>query len=71
MLHNIDHKKPGKHCHNCIHLEYWQGEVEEPEGWVCLKRNYNSVDDEGKHLRQLDSEKYRFKGKVCFEGVVV
>jgi len=64
---NWDHGIDGKHCHNCRFLEYAQGDTYDPEGWVCNKRDYDTVEQEDLHLNQLDNVDYRFKGKRCFE----
>ena len=70
MRHNIEHKREGKHCHNCKWLDYMQGDWGDPEGWGCNQRDYDTVEQETIHLRQLDNEDYRFKGKRCFEDKV-
>jgi hypothetical protein len=67
MKHNIDHKSSGKHCHNCKWLEWAEGDWGDPEGWVCNKRDYDTVEQETTHLNQMKRERYRFKGKKCFE----
>lgn len=66
MRHNIDHKKAGKHCHNCSNLEWGEGDTGDPSGWVCNARDYETLEQESTHLAQLDNEQYRFKGKQCF-----
>ena len=56
-----------RNCENCYFLEWGYGDVNDPEGFMCNKREYKTERDESKHLAQLDSEKYRKKSKVCFE----
>lgn len=56
-----------KHCHNCYYLEWAEGEESDPKGWACNKRDYNSWREEIEHLQLLNSEKYRFKSKRCFQ----
>ncbi len=57
-----------KHCHNCKHLEWVDGDVNDPEGWTCNKRQYRSEYDEHLHLYHLEREFYRIVSKRCFEG---
>ncbi len=71
MKHNIDFGKQGKHYHNCKQLEWFEGEWGDPSGWVCNARNYDTVEQENKHLNQLNTEDYRFKGKRCFESKAI
>ncbi len=54
-------------CHDCKGLEYATGDVGDTEGFCCNNRQYQRFKDEHKHLKQLDSEKYRLKGKSCCE----
>lgn len=56
-----------KNCMNCKHLEYVQGEVTDPSGNCCNKRNYKNSWEESKHLKQLESVEYLFKPKRCHE----
>lgn len=65
MRHNIDHKKSGKHCHNCKQLQWDEDDMGSNGGWCCDDRNYDTVAQESRHLMLLDTEKYRFKGKSC------
>jgi len=59
--------KTGKHCHNCAFLDWFEDSCYEQCGWMCNKRNYDTVKAESEHLRNLEREEYRFKGKKCFE----
>jgi hypothetical protein len=61
-----------KNCHNCIHLEYVSGDYNDPEGFVCHKRDYwsgrgDSWQKEKRHQKQLDGEEYRLRAKKCHE----
>jgi len=58
-----------KNCYNCEYLEWGYGDINDPEGWVCNKRSYDSDKQESAHLRQLESEAYRLMGKRCFVEV--
>lgn len=60
-------------CNNCKHLKWEFGDVSDPEGFVCLKREYgkhsgNDWKDEKIHLAKLECEHYREKSKKCFEA---
>ena len=57
-------------CNNCAHLDYYQADYEETggSGYCCVKRVYNTGQQEGKHLRQLELDSYRQKSKKCFEA---
>lgn len=52
-------------CHNCHYLEYGFGDVNDPEGFMCNKRDYKSDTEELKHISKLDSKKYRMRQKKC------
>lgn len=65
MRHHEIGYPPGKHCHNCEFLEYFEAE-ELTNGWICNSRQYNSVEEETKHLNLLEKLEYRLKGKRCF-----
>lgn len=60
-----------KNCENCKHLEWGFGDVGDPEGWCCLKRDYykygNYEKAESKHLKQLENDLYRKRPKKCCE----
>lgn len=60
----------GKNCHLCANLEWFEGGVYEESGWTCNGRDYTSSEQEAKHLSQLESADYRYKGKRCFESFV-
>lgn len=68
MRENVEHNRKGSHCHNCKHLEWGEGDVGDPSGWVCTARDYDCLEQESLHFAQLDNEQYRFKGKRCFES---
>ena len=68
MRHDKEHSKKGKHCHNCKYLEWGEGDVYCPSGWCCNRRDYDTVEQETKHLNQLEDVNYRFKGKRCFKA---
>jgi len=60
-----------KNCHNCKWLDYYQRDDyydNSPEGYFCNNREYPTEKSESKHLKQLENEKYREKGKVCHES---
>lgn len=67
MRQNMASPKPGKNCHNCRHLEWVSGDIGDPEGWCCNNRQYDTIEQESRHLAQLESESYRLKGKRCCE----
>ncbi len=67
MRHNEIGHPPGKHCHNCEFLEYFEGEDFSTGGFVCNSRNYDSTEEESRHLNLLDKLEYRLKGKRCFK----
>lgn len=56
-----------KNCMNCKHLEYVAGEITDPSGNCCNKKDYKNSWEESKHLKQLDSLEYLFKSKRCHE----
>lgn len=61
-----------KNCHNCEHLEWVDGDYFDGtnSGWCCNKRHDDmaSKGREDEFLLMLDSERYRLKGKRCFES---
>ena len=57
-------------CTNCKFLVWADGDIGDPVGFDCLKRNngeLTSVEESALHAR-LDREMYRQKAKVCFEA---
>ena len=60
-----------KNCTNCEYLEWAFGDTNDTEGFCCNKRDYfksgNWVDNESKHLGQLESKEYRDRPKKCHE----
>lgn len=56
-----------KNCMNCKHLEYVAGEVTDPSGNCCNKKDYKNSWEESKHLKNLQSMEYLFKSKRCYE----
>lgn len=56
-----------KNCENCVHLSYEHGDVNDPEGFTCLKRlNGSETQKQEADLhRKLDSKEYRLKSKRC------
>ena len=56
-----------KNCKNCIHLEWVNGDIGDPCGYVCNGRVYKSDKMEDIHLKQLDSKIYLEKSKKCCE----
>lgn len=58
-----------KNCNNCEYLEWGFGDMNDPEGFCCLKRYYNSPEEENKHLEQLENPDYREAAKKCCELV--
>lgn len=70
MSNEITKNKDGfvrKNCWNCQWLEYGFGDVGDPEGWVCEKKDlYN--EEESKMLSKMESDDYKNRAKVCFEA---
>ncbi len=58
-----------KSCYICKNLEWADGDIGDPEGFVCNNRNYRSELEESRHLLQLESQKYLTKGKSCCDPV--
>jgi len=58
-----------KNCHNCKHHDYYHARFDEyaSSGHYCNKRDYRSETEEGKHLYQMSSKKYREHPKKCCE----
>jgi len=56
-----------KNCDTCRHLELVFGDLNDPEGWCCNKREYPSEKAESDHLDQLDWDVYRARPKRCHE----
>lgn len=60
-----------KNCHNCVNLEYYEGneyDGEGPNGFFCAKRQANMTQDqESKFTTRLESERFRKAPKRCFE----
>lgn len=54
-----------KNCNNCENLEWGFGDVNDPEGWVCNRRDFYGP-DEKKMLDNMERDEYREKAKVCF-----
>ena len=54
-----------RNCYNCEHMEYGFGDVSDPEGWICNKKDLYGK-EEDKMIRNMGNSKYRFKSKVCF-----
>lgn len=54
-----------KHCHNCQHLGWEEGDNHDDCGFVCYIREYTSDEKESEHLRQLEFKKYRYAPKKC------
>jgi hypothetical protein len=59
-----------KNCENCVHLEWGFGDINDPEGWVCNAKEYNTNSEEKRHLDKLDDLNYRLKAKKCFEPFI-
>lgn len=53
-------------CHECDYLEWGYGDVNDPEGYICNKREYKSDEEESKHISKLKNKQYRMKAKSCF-----
>ena len=64
---DASHRK--KNCTNCVHLAYEDGDVNDPEGYTCLKRltGGESEKKEAELLLKLDSKEYRDRSKRCCE----
>lgn len=54
-----------KNCLNCKYLEWGFGDVGDPEGWMCNKRDYRTDKQEMDHLEKLDRKSYREQAKKC------
>jgi hypothetical protein len=57
-----------RNCHACIHLEWADGDIYDPDGFVCNKRQYKSDYEENRHLDKLEDEEYRSRYKSCWEA---
>ena len=56
-----------KNCHNCSQLEWGFGDVNDPEGWVCNRKDWSNPREEKDMLDKMERDEYREKAKVCFE----
>ncbi len=54
-------------CFNCEHLEWGFGDVGDPEGFVCNKREYKYDKQEDDHLRLMTHDRYLNFRKSCCE----
>lgn len=56
-----------KHCHNCKHLEWVDGDTDDCSGFICnkVRRNEPIELDDARTVR-MESEAYRMRAKVCF-----
>lgn len=41
--------------------------MNDPEGYVCLRKDFPSGREEDEMLYKMSKESYRLKGKVCHE----
>jgi len=55
-----------KNCNNCIHLGWEEGDVGDPAGFVCYKKDLYG-EAESKMLSNLERKNYREKAKKCCE----
>jgi len=65
------HRKCGlKSCLTCKHLEWVDGDVNDPSGFTCNKRLDEGLTEkqESNLLKKLESEKYLKLWKPCFEA---
>lgn len=62
-----------KNCDNCKHLKYFEADYEsfDSSGFYCEGRDYHKLTmsdgAEKRHLKQLESDKYREHSKKCSE----
>lgn len=55
-----------KNCFNCLHSEYASGDIGDPEGWICNKKDFQGK-EEKKMLKSMERESYLEKAKKCCE----
>lgn len=55
-----------KNCNNCSRLEYAYGDIGDPEGFICTRKDFSNEREEMEMLDKMDDEKYRNKSKRCF-----
>lgn len=57
--------KRNKHCKNCKHLEWIDGESFDPAGYICNGRSYRTDAEENEHLAKMEDDKYLEAPKKC------
>ena len=55
-----------KNCYNCRFMEWGDGDVGDPEGWICTRKDFSNPREESDMIEKMDTPAYRFKSKVCY-----
>lgn len=55
-----------KNCLNCRFMEWADGDVGDPEGWVCNRKHFNEKEEKDM-LEKMDSGSYQYRSKTCFK----
>lgn len=55
-----------KNCLNCEELEWAFGDVGDPEGFICNRKDWSNPKEEKDMLDKMNRDSYLEKSKKCF-----
>lgn len=59
-----------KNCHTCVYMTYEHGDVGDPEGYVCERKDFD-YDEEAKMIDNMSNPDYLKRYKRCYRESIL